>query len=170
MRRWCARRITRPAGEVSFRHLWGRTKREELLESSEAEPDALYEKIEPILPLGLPFKPTKVSEGWFDWPALPDLFPTAFPGVKTSRDSFLVDIDLDDLKARVAEYFNPELSHEEIARRYPAAMKNTSVINARKMRDVLLARGGLNESGFVRFAYRPFDNPVALLGSGNEAA
>ena len=146
-----------PAGEVSFRHLWGRTKREELLESSEAEPDALYEKIEPILPLGLPFAPMRVSEGWFNWPALPDLFPTAFPGVKTSRDSFLVDIDLDNLKARVAEYFNPELSHEEITRLYPAAMKNTSVINARKMRDVLLARGGLNESGFVRFAYRPFD-------------
>ena len=84
-----------PQEKSRFRHLWGRTKREELLESSEAEPDALYEKIEPILPLGLPFAPMRVSEGWFNWPALPDLFPTAFPGVKTSRDGFLVDVDLD---------------------------------------------------------------------------
>ena len=26
---------------------------------------------------------------WFDWPTLPELFPTSFPGVKTSRDAFL---------------------------------------------------------------------------------
>ena len=146
-----------PAGEIAFRHLWGQAKREELLESSEAEPDALYESVDPVLPLGLPFAPMRVSESWFDWPALPVLFPTSFPGVKTSRDGFLVDVDLDRLRERVGDYFNPELSHEEITRLYPAAMKNTSVINARKMRDVLLARGGLNESSFVRFAYRPFD-------------
>ena len=40
----------------------------------------------------------------------------------TNRDSFLVDTDLDRLKARVADYFNADLSHEEIGRRYPVAM------------------------------------------------
>ena len=59
-----------------------------------------------------------VSEDWHDWPSLPDLLPASFPGVKTSRDSFLIDVDLTRLKARVADYFNPDLSHEEIARRY----------------------------------------------------
>ena len=42
--------------------------------------------------------PTVVSKDWFDWPALPDLFPASFPGVKTSRDPFLVDVDTDQLK------------------------------------------------------------------------
>ena len=28
---------------------------------------------------------------------------------------------------------------------------------ARKVRDTLLMRGGPNEDGFIRFAYRPFD-------------
>ena len=42
-----------------------------------------------------------MSPDWFDWPALPDLFPVSFPGVKTSRDGFLVDTDLDRLRARV---------------------------------------------------------------------
>ena len=32
---------------------------------------------------GLPFVRTTVSEHWFDWPALPDLFPVSFPGVKS---------------------------------------------------------------------------------------
>ena len=62
-------------------------------------PESLYDiASDPHCRLGLPFKPTAVSEDWFDWPALPDLFPASFPGVKTSRDSFLVDIDLDRSK------------------------------------------------------------------------
>ena len=147
----------RPTGEIGFRHLWGQAKPEELISTAEAEPDALYDGIKPVLPLGLPFVRTAVSDEWFDWPALPDLFPVSFPGVKTSRDGFLVDIDLHRLRARVGDYFDPDVSHEEIARRHPAAMKTTAGFNARKVRDALLARGGPNESGFVRFAYRPFD-------------
>ena len=101
---------------------------------------------------------TAVSEGWFDWPTLPDLFPVSFPGVKTDRDGFLVDIDLDRLRARVADYFNPDLSHEDIARRHPGVMKSTARFDARAVRDALLARGEADEGGFIRFAYRPFDN------------
>ena len=119
-----------PAGTIGFRHLWGQAKREELLETTEAEPDALYAGVPPLLLLGLPFVRTAVSEDWFDWPALPDLFPVSFPGVQTKRDSFLVDIDLDRLKKRIADYFDPETSHEEIARRYPAAMKSSSGFSA----------------------------------------
>ena len=120
--------------------------------------DAGYSTLEPDLRLGLPFKPTAVSADWFDWPALPDLFPVSFPGVKTSRDGFLVDTDLDRLRARVGEYFDPAVSHEEIARRYPRVMKSTARFDARAVRDALLRRGGPDESGFIRFAYRPFDN------------
>ena len=147
-----------PAKAVGFRHLWGQAKREALLETAEAAPDALYAGVPPLLPLGLPFVRTAVSEDWFGWPSLPDLFPVSFPGVKTSRDGFLVDIDLDRLKARIADYFDPALGHEEIARRHPAAMKTTARFDARAVREALLARGGPNEAGFVRFAYRPFDN------------
>ena len=147
-----------PAREVGFRHLWGQAKPETLLESSDAESNVLYESIEPLLPLGLPFVQTAVSEHWFDWPALPDLFPVSFPGVKTSRDGFLVDVDLDRFKARIADYFNTDVSHEEITRRYPSVMKTTARFDARAIRDALLARGGPTEDGFVRFTYRPFDN------------
>ena len=134
-------------------------RREALLESLDApDIDTGYSTLEPELRLGLPFVRTAVSEDWFDWPALPDLFPVSFPGVKTSRDGFLVDIDLDRLKARIADYFDPALSHEEIARRYPAAMKATAHFDPRAVREALLARGGPNEDDFVRFAYRPFDS------------
>ena len=146
-----------PAGEIGFRHLWGQTKPEELISTADAEPDALYDEIKPVLPLGLPFVRTAVSEEWFDWPALPDLFPVSFPGVKTSRDGFLVDVDLDRLQARVRDYFDPDLSHEEIGRRYPGVTRSTARFDARATRAALLARGGPDEAGFVRIAYRPFD-------------
>ena len=113
---------------MGFRHLWGQAKRADLTATAEDEPGALYEEIAPILPLGLPFVRTAVSEDWFDWPALPDLFPVSFPGVKTSRDGFLVDVDLARLQARVRDYFDPDVSHEEIARRYPGVMKATAAV------------------------------------------
>ena len=148
----------KPAHEIGFRNLWGQAKTEELTVTAEAEPDVLYDGIEPVLPLGLPFAQTAVSGDWFNWPALPDLFPVSFPGVKTSRDGFLVDVDLDRLKARIGDYFDAGTSHEEIARRYPSAMKSTARFDARAVRDALLKRGGPNEAAFIRFAYRPFDN------------
>ena len=146
-----------PADAVGFRHLWGQAKGADLTATAEDEPGALYEEIAPILPLGLPFVRTAVSEDWFAWPALPDLFPVSFPGVKTSRDGFLVDVDLDRIRARVADYFDASVSHEDIARRYPGAMKTTARFDARETRSALIARGGPDEAGFVRFAYRPFD-------------
>ena len=147
-----------PAGEVGFRHLWGQAKPAELIATAEAEPEAVYTGILPVLPLGLPFARTAVSDEWFDWPSLPDLFPVSFPGVKTSRDRFLVDIDLDRLRARIADYFDAGLTHEEIVRRYPSAMRSTARFDARSVRDALLKRGGPDTAGFIRFAYRPFDN------------
>ena len=142
---------------VQFRDLWGQAKLGALTKTAEDEPDGLYSTLEPVLPLGLPFAPLAVSPEWFDWPALPELFPTSFPGVKTSRDAFLVDIDLDRLRTRVAEYFDPDVSHDEIAQRNPIAMRSTQLFDARAMRESLLKRGGPTSAGFRRYAYRPFD-------------
>ena len=133
-------------------------RRQALLDSLEAPViDSGYEVLDPSLELGLPFKPIAVSSNWSSWPALPDLFPVSFPGVKTSRDAFLVDVDAKRLKARVNDYFNSDLEHEEIARLYPVVMKNSARYSARPIRDELLERDTPNASGFVQYAYRPFD-------------
>ena len=148
-----------PTDRVEFRHLWGQGKLRDLLTTAETKPDTLYEKSMPDLRLGLLFKPTTVSAGWFDWPSLPNLFPVSFPGVTTNRDSFLVDTDLDRLKARIADYFDATLSHDEIERRYPVAMKTTTSVgrDVRSVRKVRLVRGGPDSTGFLRYCHRPFD-------------
>ena len=159
----------KPTQKVGFRHLWGQSKPAELTATAEVDPDELYSVFKPSLKLGLPFMETAVSPDWFDWPALPDLFSVSFPGVKTSCDGCLVDTDLGRLRARVGEYFDPVLSHEEIARRYPRIMKSTAGFNAPTVRDTLLRRRAR------RVRVRPIRvpavrQPLALLGAGNEAA
>ena len=147
-----------PAESVGFRHLWGQTKLAELTDTAEAEPEALYETIEPVLPLGLPFAPTVVSQEWQEWPTLLELFPVYFCGVNTNRDKLLVDIDLERLKSRIDDYFNTDLGHDQITQLYPAAMRTTARFHARSVRDTLLKRGGPVEAGFLRYSHRPFDN------------
>ena len=148
-----------PAETVGFRHLWGQAKPEKLTETAEAGPEALYDYVGPSLPLGLPFAEVAVHRSWSEWPSLAELFPTSFPGVTTNRDSFLVDIDLDRLKDRIGDYFNADLSHEEIARRYPVAMKDTTSVShdAISVRAARLARGGPDATSYLRYAHRPFD-------------
>ena len=169
-----------PTTKVGFRHLWGEVKRAALTETAETAPDALYESIEPVLQLGLPFAPTAVSPDWFKWPALTDLFPISHPGVKSGRDPLVVDTDLDRLKSRVEDYFNADVSHDEIEHRYPTAMRSPREYDAREVRDTLLRRGlphaktagpdkadpeppdekadGPTVAGYIPYAYRPFDN------------
>ena len=146
-----------PVESVGFRHLWGQAKLSELSESADEESAALYDTIEPSLPLGLPFAEVAVNRGWSDWPSLHELFPKSFPGVKTSRDSFLIDVDLHLLRKRVTDYFNPNLSHEGIATLHHSVMDSTGIYDARAIRTALLKRGGPFETGFARHAYRPFD-------------
>ena len=148
----------KPGGDMEFRHLWGQAKRAELTATAEATTDSLYENNKPVLPLGLSFLPVAVSDEWFDWPSLPELFPAWYQGSETGRDAFLIDVDLDRLKARISDYFDAVLSHDEIARRYPLVMKDTARFDARGVRDRLLRRGGPDARGFVRHAYRPFDD------------
>ncbi len=146
-----------PSKTIGFRHLWGQSKRTDLTSTAAAEPQALYKNLKPNLSLGLPFAETKVSDGWEDWPSLPDLFPTSFPGVMTGRDSFVVDIDLDRLNNRIDDYFNAEISHEEIGNHYPTALRNPREYDARTVRERLLKLGGPVKENYVRYAYRPFD-------------
>ncbi len=147
-----------PAEAVGLRHLWGQEKLNQLTETANAEPMALYESVEPLMPFGLPFEELAVSQYWGEWPTIPDLFPVYFPGVVTNRDSFLVGIDLARLEKRIEDYFDSEFSHDEIAQRYPVAMKNTSSIqlNAQQVRDIRLASGP-NKEGLITYSFRPFD-------------
>lgn len=151
--------ITRPVLYRSFDQARADERRRAILDSLERiDVNSSYEELHPEIRLGLPFKPMAVSDEWFTWPALPELFPVSYPGVKTSRDRFLIDTNLERLKSRIGDYFDERLTHEEIARLYPCVMKSTARYDARKVREFLVSRGGPKKDGFVQHSYRPFDN------------
>ncbi|PKN34396.1 MAG: DNA methyltransferase [Deltaproteobacteria bacterium HGW-Deltaproteobacteria-19] len=137
---------------VRFRQFWGKNKRTDLLADK-----GQYEDVKPVLELGLSFLPGQVAAAYVTWHPLPELFPISLPGVKTSRDDFLVAVDRAELDWRLADYFNPDLSHEEIARRYPEVMTDSARFQSRIVREHLLKRGGPLTNKIVRFCYRPLD-------------
>ena len=145
------------AETVGYRDVWGQDKLSDLTASAEAVPLELYDEIEPSLPLGLPFARMVVDNGWSDWPALPELFPTSFPGVKSGRDAFVTDIEQNQLRKRINDYFNAGVSHDEMAQRYPLSMRNPREYDSRAVREALIRSGGPDEENFIRYAYRPFD-------------
>ncbi len=110
------------SAEVGFRHFWGHGKREELRVLAEGGDGPAYQAVRPMLDLGLQMMPAASAENYFEWPSLVELMPTSFPGVKTSRDDFLIAIDRDKLVERLDVYFDRELSHgtvrERLSRNY----------------------------------------------------
>jgi hypothetical protein len=134
------KRESQGADAVRFRQMWGKEKRAELLAGKEHDGKALYRSVTPELALGLPFTPALVEANYLSWPLLPELFPASFPGVKTSRDDVVVDIDKDRLIRRMEQYFDPEISHEKMRQISPGAMASTARFQAEDARDKLRRR------------------------------
>lgn len=145
------------AKAIQFRHVWGTGKRAQLQADGASLDTVTYQPITPALEIGLPFLPHTVGADYFAWAKLPELFPVSFPGVKTSRDDVLIDVDRDRLDARMKQYFDPSVTHDELRRVAPGFMTSSARYNAEAIRDGLRKRGYLPQN-LVRYSYRPFDD------------
>lgn len=112
--------------------------------------------MQPHAALGWAFGLRATSASYRAWPTLPELFPTSYPGIKTSCDAALVDIDPGALEARMRRYFDPALSDATIAAEMPELMRAASRFDSVATRRQLLALG-FDSGCIVRHAYRPFD-------------
>ena len=147
---------TTGTAKVSFRQLWGKEKRTQLLEEAKTESAPVYEEVSPSLELGFPFITATVETEYLKWPLLSELFPVSFSGVQTKRDELVVDIDKNILIERIRKYFDTSVTHEEITRICPRAMTKTARFDPIVTRNYLLKRGYLPQY-IVRYCYRPFD-------------
>ncbi len=142
---------------VRFRQHWGKGKRGELLESlHDARFKERYLDINPPCELGFPFTTAQVESTYLSWPSLPDLLPVFFPGVKTSRDELVVDIDRERLISRMRSYFDRDVSNDEFARSEPHVMEDSRSYRARNLRDTL-QQLGYEPAQVLKYCYRPFD-------------
>lgn len=115
-----------------------------------------FQSLRPDLKLGFPLKPQAVIADYLTWPLLPELFPTSFPGIQPSRDDLVSDIDRERLVRRMGQYFDPQISHEQMGQLVPQAMRSSRQFNAETVRDYLRSRGFLTKN-VIKYCYRPFD-------------
>jgi hypothetical protein len=155
-----AQKSAKKHGEVFYRDVWGysNAKRARLLETfGEKDIAGLYELLNTTQALRYIFTPGRTSSDYGDWPRLPELFVESFPGVQTSRDDLLVDIDREKLFARMRRYFSPTVTNQQMAEECHCALEEGKRFPAAEIRSKLIRRGIIEEN-IVRFAYRPFDN------------
>ncbi len=141
---------------IHLRDLWGTDKLAQLGRESRHEADGAYSPLTPAPALGNPFAHRTYSADYTSWPRLPELFPVSFPGIKTSRDALVVDIDRERLEARMERYFDPAISHEQFAQELPEAMEDGYMYKAKEIRAALQERG-FRPWEVLRYCYRPFD-------------
>jgi hypothetical protein len=119
-----------------------------------------------------------VATSYLDWPRLSELFPFTFPGIKTSRDLLLVDIDRARLSQRMDYYLDPRNTDEAVRQEIPISMTSASRFDTAETRRTLLqieatafeqarerdasatpegVRHDLIESRIYPYYYRPFD-------------
>ncbi len=145
-----------PTTSVHYRNLWGRNKRADLLATAAQAGNTLYHEAQPARSLGYPFTPMASEANYLNWPLLNSLFPVSIPGVQTARDDVVVDIDRERLVGRMEQYFDPNVTDDEMRQIAPSAMKSTARFEAVPTRDHLRKRG-FHPERIVRYCYRPFD-------------
>jgi hypothetical protein len=122
------------ANKIHLRDLWGTGKFAQLRREGSEEAEPAYSPLSPAPALGYPLAHRTVSAAYTSWPRLPELFPISFPGIKTSRDPLVVDIDRERLVERMTAYLDKDRSDEEIALISPVAMTDAARFDARQTR------------------------------------
>lgn len=141
---------------VWFRDFWGLEKLKDLAKFGSRWSAAEYVEVTPSRALGLPFRPLTTDADYGTWPLIADLFAYSSPGVKTSRDLELIEIDREILVERMQAYFDGDSENAVIARIAPGLMESTKRFDARKTRAALIKQG-YTSGKVLEYSYRPFD-------------
>jgi predicted helicase len=141
--------------KVWYYDLWGsRDQKYKFLESASLN-DVDWVELQPSAPNYF-FAPkdfdlaTEYNQGW----SVTDIFPINSTGVKTHRDHFVIDFDLEQLHKRIADFRDLNIADDEIASKY--SLNNNPEWN------ISIKRKSLKDvkewqKYFQVYLYRPFD-------------
>ena len=136
--------------------LWGlRREKYDVLNASNFE-DMDWQELVPQSPsyFFVPFD----YEGWREYEQgwkVTDIFPVNSVGIVTSRDKFVMDFDLEELRKRILDFRNPDLSDEEIRYRYN--LRDTRDWKLNNSRAIVM-KDKHWERHFSVCHYRPYDS------------
>ena len=150
-------------GEVEYRDFWGSSKLATLDALSEegrlsglGVSGPTYQPHDPRPLLGLPLLRGLTADAYLEWPSVADLFPYSETGIKTARDEVLVEIERAALEARMARYFDPEISDAALAVSDPVFFESSRAYDPIQTR-AGLQRKGMEIGKLMPYLYRPFD-------------
>ena len=145
----------RGPARVYHADLWG-LRREKYAALNAADvSDTGWQEIAPQSPSYL-FRPFDY-EGWREYERgwkVTDIFPRHATGIKTHRDHFVLDFDEEELRRRIDDFCNPDVSDEDIRHRYN--LRDNREWKLRDSREAL--RKVPDRQTFIQpCLYRPFD-------------
>ncbi len=97
------------------------------------------------------------------WPSLDKYFSYKNSGVQPVRDLVVTDYDKAALRSRMEDYFDPDVTWDDLVRKYPRIGVSQARYDAPKVRGKLLQRNedhgahGLDPRRLVRCLWRPLD-------------
>jgi hypothetical protein len=153
-------------GEVFFRQFWGVDKRAEILESLNAKKFAeQYETVVPTKENRFIFLPSTVSKEYLRWPTVVDLSQChPFNGpIERRGNSLILLVEDKEQLAKLADYFDPHVSDDEIRALVPEFMKSAGEFDAEKTRSALKGKVDYKPQAIVRYPFKPFDVRLAYL-------
>jgi hypothetical protein len=144
---------------VHFRQFWGVDKRAELLKSLNAKKFAKqYEKIEPKPDNRFSFCPSDVTGDYHGWPRLTELCAEApSNGLMEKRAGALIDIDRAALEKRLRDYYDPNVSWDELKALKSGLTEDAAGFAAQKVRPKVKAEEDFEPTHIRRYALRPFE-------------
>jgi len=144
---------------VFFRQFWGVNKRADILESLKTRKfSKQYERIGPTKTNRFSFCPSDVAQQYYAWPRLTAL--CAEPpgnGLMEKRGGALMDLDPKALEVRMRQYYDPNVSLEQLKAIGSPLAKEAARFDARKAREKVLAAEEFQPDHLRRYALRPFD-------------
>jgi hypothetical protein len=152
--------------QVFFRQFWGADKRAEILASLKAKKFAKqYESVEPTKENRFLLLPSTVSKEYLNWPTVVDLSQChPFNGPIERRGNSLIVFEEDKKElAKLADYFDPKISDDEVRALAPAFMKSAGEFDAIKARAALKGEVDYKPQAVVRYPFKPFDIRLAYL-------
>jgi hypothetical protein len=134
-------------------------RRAHLLETLIAKKfNAQYEETEPSRQNRFSFRPSDVAAHYLEWPALIDLCAEApSNGLMEKRGGALMDIDRVALEKRMRDYYDPNVSWDELKALKTGLTENAARFGAKGAREIILEAEDFQSNHLLRYALRPFD-------------
>ncbi len=128
--------------------------------------DAQYEKVDPSDDNRFSFRASDVASHYLGWPRLTELCSEApSNGLMEKRGSTLIDTDRAALEKRMRDYYDPNVSWDELKALKTGLTENAARFDAKKAREKVTDAEDFEPDNLRRYALRPFDTRFCYFSS-----